>query len=103
MEVKVLKGILDANDRIAADNRRLLDARNIFALNVMASPGAGKTSVILATIRMLREQLRIGVIEGDISSTVDADDCCCGRHPGGPDQHGRQLPSGREHDRDGAE
>ena len=73
MEVKVLKGILDADDRIAADNRRLLDARSIFALNVMASPGAGKTSVILATIRMLREQLGIGVIEGDISSTVDAD------------------------------
>lgn len=73
MEVKVLKGILDANDRIAADNRRLLDAKGIFALNVMASPGAGKTSVILATIRTLREKLNIGVIEGDISSTVDAD------------------------------
>ncbi len=73
MEVKVLKGILDANDRIAAENRRLLDASRTFSLNVMASPGAGKTSLILSTIERLRERLGVGVIEGDISSTVDAD------------------------------
>jgi hydrogenase nickel incorporation protein HypB len=73
MEVKVLRDILDANDQIAIRNRRLLDEKNIFAVNVMASPGSGKTSLILATIQELRDKIKIGVIEGDISSTRDAD------------------------------
>ena len=72
MEIKVLKNILSANDRIAARNRQLLDAHKIFAVNVMASPGAGKTSFILETIKQLRDKVKIGVIEGDISSNIDA-------------------------------
>lgn len=72
MEIKILQNILGANDRIAADNRRMLDSHGIYAVNIMASPGAGKTSLILETIRRLKARTRIGVIEGDISSDVDA-------------------------------
>ena len=73
MELKVLKDILSANDRIAQDNRKLLDKKGVLAINVMASPGAGKTSVILQTISGLKKKVRIGVIEGDVSSRIDAD------------------------------
>jgi len=73
MEVKVLKDILSANDQIAQENRRMLDESGVLSLNVMATPGAGKTSLILQTISGLKKKTRIGVIEGDISSTIDAD------------------------------
>jgi hydrogenase nickel incorporation protein HypB len=66
------KPILELNDRLAVENRRLLDKHGIFMLDLLASPGAGKTSLILATIRALREDLNIAVIEGDIASDVDA-------------------------------
>jgi hydrogenase nickel incorporation protein HypB len=73
MEVKVLKNILGANEQLAEKNQRLLEQNSVFALNVMASPGAGKTSLILETIRRLKDTVKIGVIEGDISSSVDAE------------------------------
>jgi hydrogenase nickel incorporation protein HypB len=73
MEIKVLKDILSANDRIAQDNRKLLDKKGVLAINVMASPGAGKTSVILQTISGLKNKIKVGVIEGDVSSRIDAD------------------------------
>lgn len=73
MEIKVLKNILSANDKIAERNHALLDKNNVFAVNIMASPGAGKTSLILETIRRLKDRIRIGVIEGDITSSVDAE------------------------------
>lgn len=72
MEIKVLKNILSANDQIASENRRLLDSKGVFALNLMSSPGSGKTTVILETIRRLRDKVKIGVIEGDIASSIDA-------------------------------
>ena len=72
-EVPVVEKILSANDRIALENRRLLDGQGIVAVNVMASPGAGKTSVILRSIEALRGRLHVGVIEGDLASRVDAD------------------------------
>lgn len=72
-ELPVVEKILSANDRIAAENRRLLDGYGITAVNVMASPGAGKTSLILRTIAALRGKLRIGVIEGDVAGRLDAD------------------------------
>jgi hydrogenase nickel incorporation protein HypB len=72
-EVPIVEEILSANDRIAIDNRRLLDEHRVTAVNVMASPGAGKTSLILRTIRALRGRLKVGVIEGDIAGHVDAD------------------------------
>ena len=73
MEIKVLKDILSANDRLAAENRRLLDSHGVFAVNLMSTPGAGKTSLILETIKGLKNEFRIGVIEGDISSSIDAE------------------------------
>ena len=72
MEIKVLKDILGANEQIAVRNRELLDKNNVFAVNLMSSPGAGKTSLILATIKELKQKTKIGVIEGDISSSLDA-------------------------------
>lgn len=72
MEIKVLKNILSANDLIADNNRRLFEGNKVFTVNIMASPGAGKTSLILETIRRLNDKIRIGVIEGDIASSIDA-------------------------------
>ena len=69
----VVERILSANDRIALENRELLDAHRVLAINVMASPGAGKTSLILRSIEALRGHLRVGVIEGDVAGHVDAD------------------------------
>jgi hydrogenase nickel incorporation protein HypB len=73
MEIDVSKPILDRNERLAAENRALFDEHGIFVLDLMASPGAGKTSTILATIAALRDRYRIAVIEGDIASKVDAE------------------------------
>ncbi len=73
MEIDISKPILDRNERLAAENRALFDANGVFVLDLMASPGAGKTSTILATIAALRDQYGIAVIEGDIASRVDAE------------------------------
>ncbi|MFC1899455.1 hydrogenase nickel incorporation protein HypB [Chloroflexota bacterium] len=73
MEIKVLKNILSANEQIAEKNREALKTNNVFTVNIMASPGAGKTSLILQTIKALKGKTKIGVIEGDISSSVDAE------------------------------
>ncbi|MFH1169859.1 MAG: hydrogenase nickel incorporation protein HypB [Chloroflexota bacterium] len=73
MEIKVLQDILGANDAIARKNRERLDSHGILAINVMSSPGAGKTSLILQTIGGLKGKARVAVIEGDVASTVDAD------------------------------
>jgi len=73
MKVPVVQGILSANDEIAAQNRKLLGEYGITMLNIMASPGSGKTSLILRTIDALRSRLRLAVVEGDIASSVDAD------------------------------
>lgn len=71
--VPVVERILSANDRLAEENRRLLDAKGILAVNLMASPGAGKTSLIRHTVEALRGRLRLGAIEGDLAGTLDAD------------------------------
>jgi hydrogenase nickel incorporation protein HypB len=73
MEIKVVKDILGANDQIAAKNRQLFDDNKVFVVNVMASPGAGKTCIIMETIRRLKGKTRVGVVEGDISSSLDAE------------------------------
>jgi hydrogenase nickel incorporation protein HypB len=69
----ILEDILSANDLIALENRQLLDEHEVLAVNIMASPGAGKTSLILRSIDALQGRLRIGVIEGDLAGRVDAD------------------------------
>jgi hydrogenase nickel incorporation protein HypB len=74
--VKVLtiqESILGANEEKAASNRELLDKHGILAVNIMSSPGAGKTSLILQTVGYFQGKARLAVIEGDVASTVDAD------------------------------
>ncbi len=71
--IPVVQHILSANDEVAAANRALFDEAGILVLNLMASPGAGKTSVILATAARLPAAIRPGVIEGDLASRIDAD------------------------------
>jgi hydrogenase nickel incorporation protein HypB len=73
MKIPIVENILSANDRLAEENARLLANNDILAVNIMASPGAGKTSLIVQTIEALRGRVRIGVIEGDVASRVDAD------------------------------
>jgi hydrogenase nickel incorporation protein HypB len=71
--VPVVENILGANDRLADENRAALDARHVLGLNLMASPGAGKTSLIEHTVRALSGGLRLAVIDGDIATSLDAD------------------------------
>jgi hydrogenase nickel incorporation protein HypB len=73
MEIKVLKDILGANEAIARKNKGRLDSHGILTINIMSSPGAGKTSLILQTINRLKPKTRIAVIEGDVASRIDAD------------------------------
>jgi hydrogenase nickel incorporation protein HypB len=76
MAVKVItvgEDILDANKDKALANRKLLDRHGTFAIDIMSSPGAGKTSLVLSTIRHLKPKVRIAVIEGDVASSVDAE------------------------------
>ncbi len=72
-QIKVVKNILDANNRIAIENRKLFDEKNIFVINLMSSPGAGKTSFLMKTIPELKKKYKVGVIEGDIQNTYDAE------------------------------
>jgi len=70
--VEVLTKILDANDKQAASNREHFDRYSIFSINLMSSPGAGKTTLLENTIELLDNQLKIGVIEGDLETNKDA-------------------------------
>lgn len=72
MKVKVVAQILEANDRIAAENKKLFKESGVYVINLMSAPGAGKTSLIERTIKELYKKLRIAVIEGDITGTDDA-------------------------------
>lgn len=73
IQVPVVEQILSANDQLAALNRRKLDEAGVFAINVMSSPGSGKTSTIVATQALLKDRLRLGMINGDIATSFDAD------------------------------
>ncbi len=74
IRVPVVEKILSANDRLAEQNRARLNEAGVFGLNIMAAPGAGKTSTILRTITALSPQITIGVVEGDTAPvTIDAD------------------------------
>jgi hydrogenase nickel incorporation protein HypB len=70
--VDVLKRLLDANDEQAAHNRAHFDAHGVLAINLMSSPGAGKTALLEATIDALRDEFRMAVIEGDLETENDA-------------------------------
>ncbi|MBN1873271.1 MAG: hydrogenase nickel incorporation protein HypB [Anaerolineae bacterium] len=71
--IPVVRKILSANDQAAMRNRAQLAAHNIIAVNVMSSPGAGKTTLLMATIDALKNTRRVGIVEGDVASQVDAE------------------------------
>jgi len=73
MKLRVVKNILEANDRIALSNRERFKKAGVFVVNIMSAPGAGKTSLLEKTISRLNGRLRAGVIEGDIVGTEDAE------------------------------
>jgi hydrogenase nickel incorporation protein HypB len=73
MKISVVRDILEANDRIAQQNRGLFDEKGLLVVNLMSSPGAGKTSLLEKTIDALKRDFRIGIIEGDIQSSQDAE------------------------------
>ncbi len=71
--IPIIEKIMSANDSIAENNRALLDRAGVYAINIMASPGAGKTSFILKTLDALNGRLKLGVIEGDLATSIDAE------------------------------
>jgi hydrogenase nickel incorporation protein HypB len=73
MKISVVSKILEANDRLAEENRKTFEDNGVFVLNIMSAPGAGKTSLLLKTIKALDGSLRTAVIEGDIQGTHDAE------------------------------
>jgi len=73
LKVPVVRNILEANDRIAEQNRELFDRHKVFVINLMSSPGAGKTSLLERTIERMKDKMNIAVIEGDIQSSYDAE------------------------------
>lgn len=73
MQIKVMTNILDQNDQIAAEVNERLSAKNIFVMNLLGSPGCGKTSLLEETIIALKNELSIAVIEGDLFTAKDAE------------------------------
>lgn len=73
MKISVVRDILEANERIADQNRDLFKEHGLLVLNLMSSPGAGKTTLLEKTIEALKDDLKMGIIEGDIQSSQDAE------------------------------
>jgi hydrogenase nickel incorporation protein HypB len=69
----VLENVLDANDTLAQANRDAFDRAGTYTINMMSSPGAGKTALLERTLELMRGRLRLGVLEGDVQTTLDAD------------------------------
>ncbi len=72
--VEVLERLLGENDRVAAENRAAFASAGVRVVNLMSSPGAGKTTLLKGTLDRLAERCRVGVLEGDIATSLDADD-----------------------------
>lgn len=71
--IRVIENIMNANDRLSEANRADLDRAKVFSINLMASPGAGKTSIIEQTVHAMVNKFRLAVIDGDIATSLDAD------------------------------
>jgi hydrogenase nickel incorporation protein HypB len=69
----VMENVLDANDTLARANREMFDRAGTYTINMMSSPGAGKTAILERTLERMRGRLRLGVLEGDVQTTLDAD------------------------------
>jgi hydrogenase nickel incorporation protein HypB len=70
--IPVVENVLDANDRLAHENRARLEAARVFSINLIASPGAGKTSLIEQTLPRLKGRLRVAAVDGDIATSLDS-------------------------------
>jgi hydrogenase nickel incorporation protein HypB len=73
MKIPVVERVLEANDRIAEENRRLFQESNVAVINLVSGPGAGKTTLLGKTLQALKDRHAFGIIEGDIQSTHDAE------------------------------
>lgn len=73
MEIRIMKDIMESNDSLAAGNRKFFGDKKLTVVNIMASPGAGKTSIIMKIIEAFKGSIEMSVIEGDIASTIDAE------------------------------
>ncbi|MBM3713331.1 MAG: hydrogenase nickel incorporation protein HypB, partial [Actinobacteria bacterium] len=73
MKIEIVENVMQYNKEEAELNRMLFLKNKVLTLNILSAPGAGKTSLIIETIKRLKEDFNIGVIEGDISSTYDAE------------------------------
>lgn len=73
MEIKVMKNILGANDELAAENRRMFADKNVVVVNLMGSPGSGKTSLLEKTLAQVSGEIKAAVIEGDLFTARDAE------------------------------
>jgi hydrogenase nickel incorporation protein HypB len=71
--IPIVENILNANDRLAEENFARIEAAGVFSINIIASPGAGKTSLIEKTLPLLKGKLRVAAIDGDIATSIDAD------------------------------
>jgi hydrogenase nickel incorporation protein HypB len=71
--IPIVENILNANDRLAEENFARINAAGVFSINIIASPGAGKTSLIEKTLPLLKGKLRVAAIDGDIATSIDAD------------------------------
>jgi hydrogenase nickel incorporation protein HypB len=72
-EIKIVRKVLDANDTIAEQNRKLFEEKGVFVINVMSSPGSGKTAILVKTLSHITPKIRCAVIVGDICTSNDAD------------------------------
>jgi hydrogenase nickel incorporation protein HypB len=73
MKITVVRDILEANERIARQNREIFDENNLVVINLMSAPGSGKTSILERSIDALKDEIRMGIVEGDIQSSRDAE------------------------------
>jgi hydrogenase nickel incorporation protein HypB len=71
--IPIVENIMNANDKLAQTNRARIDAAGVFSINILASPGAGKTSLIEQTLPLLKGKLRVATVDGDIATSIDAD------------------------------
>ena len=72
-QIEIVKDVLDANRVVAEENRKLLKDAGVFAINLMGSPGSGKTTVLERTLEHIAGKIRVGIIQGDITTTLDSE------------------------------
>ncbi len=99
--IEVKESVFADNDREAARVREALKQKGTFLLNLMSTPGSGKTTTLLRTIEALKDELRMGVMEADIDSDVDARRIAGSGREVHPAAHRRHVPSGCRNDRAG--